>query len=287
MNRTRCCQVLLFIPLLAGADRSKLQWRGPDRPVYVITQNHYAEGFTPEGDTAKFGDLLAIEIYSPIARAAEQDASYNVGESLALFVGGQHKGEVKIEKVLPLQCDSSAAVVSAGPSVHLTKDTMALASNSDKILQHANAQRQTSGEEAEFVKRMAMDEFLKHGVQKDLANQIKLEQSIVTTIDKTGDKWLIAYAYVELRAARHEVFLIGKLKDSSTETELARYHKTTDLQDGKDSEGYRFKDQLDLDGDGTDEIVVEVTGYESEEFRILKRVNGGWTRVHVGGQGGC
>ena len=54
-----------------------------------------------------------------------------------------------------------------------------------------------------------------------------------------------------------------------------------------DSQDYRFVDQLDFDGDGTDEIVVEVTGYESEEFRILKRINGSWMRVHVGGAGGC
>lgn len=287
MNRIRCCLLLLFVPVLARADKDKVGWRGPDRPVYVITQNHYAEGFTPNGDTAKFGDLLAIEIYNPNARPAEQDAPYNVGERLALFVGGKRNGEVKIEKVLPLQCDSTAAVVSAGPSVHLAKDVMALATNAAKILDHANTQRPAKDEEVELVKHLAMKEFRKHGVPEESANYIKIEQSTITTVDQNESKLLIAYAYVELNGARHESFLIGKLQDSSAATELARYHKTTDLQDGKDYEGYRFVDQLDLDGDGTDEIVVEVTGYESEEFRILKRVNGSWIRVHVGGQGGC
>ncbi|HKW34363.1 MAG TPA: hypothetical protein VJN92_15230 [Candidatus Acidoferrum sp.] len=37
---------------------------------------------------------------------------------------------------------------------------------------------------------------------------------------------------------------------------------TKQIADGMDGQGYRFVDQLDLDGDGTDEIVVEVTGYE-------------------------
>lgn len=68
---------------------------------------------------------------------------------------------------------------------------------------------------------------------------------------------------------------------------MVRYRKTEDKEDGTGREGDRFVDQLDLDGDGTDEIVVEVTGYESEEFRIYKRQNGSWQQVHVGGQGGC
>ena len=92
---------------------------------------------------------------------------------------------------------------------------------------------------------------------------------------------------VEMKGKRHEVFLIGKSASSGATTELARYHLTTDLEDGKDSEDVRFADQLDLDGDGTDEIVLEVRGYESEEFQIYKRHKGTWQQVHVGGQGGC
>jgi hypothetical protein len=46
-------------------------------------------------------------------------------------------------------------------------------------------------------------------------------------------------------------------------------------------------DQLDLDGDGFDEIVIEVTGYENEKFAIYHRGDGSWTQVHLGGQGGC
>src|ERR1700757_4538943 len=85
--------LLLLTPLLANADKNKVVWQGADKPVYVVTQNHYAEGFTPNGDTAKFGDLIAIEIYNPKARSAEADAVYPVGERLALFVGGQRTGD--------------------------------------------------------------------------------------------------------------------------------------------------------------------------------------------------
>jgi hypothetical protein len=287
MNSIYFYLLFLLAALPAGADKDKVAWRGPDQPVYVVTQNHYAEGFGPEGDTARFSDLLAIEIYNPKTRPADQDATYEVGEHLALFLGGQRQGNVKIEKVLPLQCDSSAAVVSAESLVRFTKETMALATNARNIVPHKNTRREATEEEKNYAKELAMNEFRKHGVPGEATKLITIEQPMVTKIDQSENQLLIAFAYVEFKEARDEVFLIGRLDGSGATTELARYHRTADLEDGTDSQGYWFVDQLDLDGDGVDEIVVEVTGYESEEFRILKRVNGAWIRVHVGGQGGC
>jgi hypothetical protein len=287
MKRRYGLFLCLIVPLLANADKGKVAWQGADKPVYVVTQNHYAEGFTPEGDTAKFGDLIAIEIFNPKARPAEEGAVYKVGEHLALFVGGQRTGDVRINKVMPLQCDSSAALVSANPSVHLAKDAMALATNAANIRPHGNIQRQADAGEQKSAVNLAMNAFRKHGVPEELAKSIKVDQLIVTKVDDSGNMFVIGSLYVEAKGVRHEVFLIGKLDSSGATTELARYHKTTDLEDGTDSADVRFVDQLDLNGDGTDEIVLELRGYESEEFGIYTRRNGSWSQVHVGGQGGC
>jgi hypothetical protein len=188
---------------------------------------------------------------------------------------------------MPLQCDSSAALVSADPPLHLAKGAMALATNAEKIRSHANSQRQADAREQKYARQLAMNAFRKHGVPEELAKRIRIDQLVVTKVDESESKLVIGSLYVEAKGARHEVFLVGKLDSSGATTELARYHKTTDLEDGKDSEDIRFVDQLDLDGDGTDEIVVEVTGYENEEFGIYKRRTGIWSQVHVGGQGGC
>lgn len=274
-------------PLFSVADKTKFTWKGPDRSVYVVTKNHYAEGFTPEGDTAKFGDLIAIEIFNPRGPDAEENPVYEVGEHVSLFVGGQKQGDVRINRVVPLQCDSSAALVSTEPSFHLTKDTIALASNSDKIRSHANAQRQASELQSDFARKLAMDEFRKHALPKILAKNIEIDRLVVTRLDRTDSDFLVGLLSVATKGARHDVFLIAKIGESSAKSEFVRYHETTDLEDGMDSEDVRFVDQLDLDGDGLDEIVVELTGYESEEFAILHRSKGSWVLVHLGGQGGC
>lgn len=287
MIRRYCLFLLLIFPLFATADKTKPTWKGPDRSVYIVTQNHYAEGYTPEGDTAKFGDLIAIEIFNPLGSKAEENPVYKVGEHIALFVGGQRQGDVRIKKVMPLQCDSSAALVSTGPSFHLPKDTIALASNANQIRPHSNNQRQASEADHNYARQLAMNEFRKHALPETLAKNIKIDQLVVTKLDDTDSEFLVGSLSLATKSAVHDVFLIAKIAESVATVEFARYHKTTGLEDGKDSEDVRFVDQLDLDGDGVDEIVVEVTGYENEEFAIYHRSYGSWTQVHLGGQGGC
>ena len=74
MKRLYCVFLCLIVPVLVNADKGKVAWQGADKPFYVVTENHYAEGFTPEGDTARFGDLIATEIFNPKARPTEEDA---------------------------------------------------------------------------------------------------------------------------------------------------------------------------------------------------------------------
>jgi hypothetical protein len=68
--------------------------------------------------------------------------------------------------------------------------------------------------------------------------------------------------------------------------EFVRYHQTTDLQDGTDVEGLRFVDQLEIDGDRTDEIVIELASCGSEAFATYKCQNYRSLQVLVDG-GGC
>lgn len=228
-----------------------------------------------------------IEIFNPKAPPPDQSAGYKVGGRYALFMGGERRGDVKVKKVVPLQCDSSAAKVSTHPAVHLSTSTMALATNADGIRPHLNMQRNADETERAYARQLTIEEFRKHGVPDRLAKNLHIGNLVVTEVENHGPKVLIGSLSIKANGARHEIFLIGRVTSSTPATELARYHKTTDLEDGKDSQNVQFVDQLDLDNDGIDEVVTEVTGYESEGFEIYKRQNGLWRRVWVGGQGGC
>lgn len=285
MNRLGWILVLFLVPFLANGDKEKTAWRGPDQPVYVVTQNHYAQDFN--GTTPRFGDLIAIEIFNPAARSADDDTAYKPGQQLALFIGGRKEGEVKVERVKAMQCDSSAALVIPDANVHLKKGAMALASNAQSVRPHGTYQRQPGFGERKYAVQLAMNEFRKRGVPEAMASDIKIDQLIVTKIDDSNSQFLIGSLSLRTKSALHEVFLIGKIGTSSATVEFVQYDKSTDLTEGTDAEDYRFVDQLDLDGDGADEVVVELRGYEDEEFDIYKRHNGSWSEVHEGGEGGC
>lgn len=285
MKRCIYLLVLLLVPFLANADKEKTAWIGPDQPVYVVTQNNYGEDFG--GTTPRFGDLIAIEIFNPRAHAGDDESAYRPGERLPVFVAGGKAGDVTVKKVAQFQCDSSAALVSPDQGFHLRKNAIALASNARSIRPHANYQRHPDLRERKYAVQLAMNEFQKHGVPEGMAGAVKIDQLVVTKIDDGNSQFLIGSLSLRTKSALHEAFLIGKIGASSATVELVQYNKSTDLTEGTDGEDYIFVGQLDLDGGGVDEVVVELRGYEDEEFDIYKRHNGSWSEVHEGGEGGC
>jgi hypothetical protein len=254
--------------------------------VYVVTENHYVEGFTPVGHTPRIEDLIAIEIIRPKILPA-RNSNYKAGAQITLFVAGHRQGNVTVKKVMPFQCDSSALLVTTDWSFSLRNGAMALATNAATVRSHETHRRQPNEAELDRAKLLAMNEFLKHGVLGKFSKNLKVEHAIVLRVDEAEGEFFVGTLSLEAEGADHEIFLVAKMASSGDTMELARYHKTTDIEDGKDAQYARFVDQLDLDGDGTDEIVVEVMGYESEEFVVYKRTGGRWRKVHVGGRGGC
>jgi hypothetical protein len=286
VNRRYCFPLALLIPLSASADKGETPWKGPNKPVYVVTENHYVEGFTPVGHTPRIEDLIAIEIIRPKILPA-RNSNYKAGAQITLFVAGQRQGNVTVKKVMPFQCDLSALLVTTDWSFSLRNGAMALATNAATVRSHETHRRQPNEAELDRAKLLAMNEFLKHGVLGKFSKNLKVEHAIVLRVDEAEGEFFVGTLSLEAEGADHEIFLVAKMASSGDTMELARYHKTTDIEDGKDAQYARFVDQLDLDGDGTDEIVVEVMGYESEEFVVYKRTGGRWRKVHVGGRGGC
>jgi hypothetical protein len=46
-------------------------------------------------------------------------------------------------------------------------------------------------------------------------------------------------------------------------------------------------DHVDIDGDGMDEIIIQIWGYESLAFEVLKKIGKGWAVIFRGGGYGC
>jgi hypothetical protein len=56
--------LLLFAAGLTAQEQTPSWSKKPSQSVFVVAQNHYTEGLSPEGPTPRFGDLIMIEIFA-------------------------------------------------------------------------------------------------------------------------------------------------------------------------------------------------------------------------------
>jgi hypothetical protein len=75
--------------------------------------------------------------------------------------------------------------------------------------------------------------------------------------------------------AAYSIFFLGELAGDEYQTSYVWYRPASD--EGKGAP--RFFDHLDLDGDGTAEVLLDVFGADSRWFAGLARRNGAWTTV--------
>jgi hypothetical protein len=74
-------------------------------------------------------------------------------------------------------------------------------------------------------------------------------------------------------AGAYSIFLLGEMSGDTYQTSYTWYRPVA--TEGKGAP--RFYDHLDLDGDGSDEVILEVFGRDSRWFVSLARRNGAWT----------
>jgi hypothetical protein len=207
---------------------------------------------------------------------------FKVGNRFRLFRGGADVGAVRIQKVLPFQCDSSAAVASIEGNTTLSEKDFAIATTSP-VASHRNPQAPV-----EPLQKQLANEWVRAYLGKRKASGTsEIMRSLQTAIDESGSKCLVFEWAVNTKQVLRNLLVVGHIAKGQFVPELIRHHHTNDVEDGKDFEPESFVDQIDIDGDKIDELIFEQTGYESEQFLVYKWNGLTWKNVWVGGQGGC
>ena len=202
------------------------------------------------------------------------------------YFGGTQIGTITTIESAEFDCNSLAATVKTSLSRSVRYPNMGLVATSESFRQHQNQRRATTPAEIAQLSKLAAQWFGRIGLDQRLLRKIKIEDSVATVIDSRPV--LIGSISLLAPAARHHLFLIAEPSaEGIYKMVLPAYHMMQDLVDGTDSEYEQFVDQLDLDGDGVDEIVSMVSFYESREYHIYKRESDGWANVYKGGGGGC
>ena len=222
---------------------------------------------------------------------------YRHGRTYRVLTGGFEAGTATVDKPTSLGCVSLAATVKITPP--LPQYWPALAVGSLHVPPRKTDRLEVTAEEEKALSALARREFRKRGVPAALVAKTEGTDLISIDLNHDGQRDLIGsfeaadkeheYRDHQQVLDEHRLFLIA-MGDGAGGYRID-YVWYFDFKAGTNegsTETMRPIDTLDLDEDGTDEIIASTSYYESNDYQILKRGrNGKWTIVYRGGGSGC
>lgn len=242
-------------------------------PVAVITRGRYAApplGGDTTLETARFKRFLR-DFYRP-------------GRKFRVLFGGGEAGSAEVRKYLDPGCVGMEASVSLQTSARLGGQVAALATNSAALGRGKGTRRAPTEPERAAALELARRSFRRHKVSA--ARVEKMETNNLTAADLNGDgraELIGSFIITGEFGVEDALLLIAEPGIDDFAVTLDWFHHGQEA----DSHYRRLVDVLDLDGDGTAEVIVQGIYYESHDYFIYKKQRGAWRVVYQGGGGGC
>jgi len=258
--------------------------RNPDNnvaiePVVIINGGRFVKppGGVDQDASGKFTDTPAS------ARFAAK--YYRTGHQYHLLFGAGKVGTATVTRRTSLGCISLASAVqlqtSAQTSAKIGGAVDALATDSDSLGSAEGSRRAASAAEREAAVDLARRAYRQKGVLAALIQKMTVYNLTAADLNHDGNTELIGSFRIDENDGAYVLFLIMERNAGANfEVALQRYDKGNEL-------GEDLVDYLDLDGDGTDEVITRIAGYESYEYAIYKKKDNKWQAVYQGGGNGC
>jgi hypothetical protein len=212
---------------------------------------------------------------------------FRAGRQFRLLSGGGDAGTVTVKKAMEPGCVFLAAEVSVETQTRLGGRVQALATDSSTLGRGASSRRAPTDAERARAVELARAAYAKNGVSAAFIGKMEVANLTATDLDRDGREELIGSFVIEKKSETAgdawTLFLIIEPEGNALKTAWEWFHH------GFEGEyaDRRYVDQVDLDGDGVGEVVVEGTYYESNDYVIYKKQQGRWRPVYQGGGGGC
>lgn len=226
---------------------------------------------------------------------------YSGHHKYTLYIGGKAGGSIEVTRTaFDIQCVSLAAEAQASPAGAISGMNMGLASNVDfKNLDYTR--RVPTEKEKATILKFADGLYSDNKVPASVAARAKV--SNITAFAGKSGTMLIGSLYAEETVTLptydenghptpqtyqadnvHAVFVVAeKTGDGPYKATYTWFHTGSDSS----LETRDLVDLLDIDGDGTPEIVIESNGYEDVVYQVYKKQNGTWVEFFENSGGGC
>jgi hypothetical protein len=209
---------------------------------------------------------------------------YRHGLKYRALSGGADVGTATVDEEANLGCESMAASLSPPLPGYWGIAVGSLHVPPRKVVRH-----EATAEEKKALLALARDAFRQKGVPPALLEKMEKSEVFATDLNQDG-KWDLIGSFEakgkEFSSTRR-LFLIALADDAGGyRTEYVWYFRQNASENSTAT--MEFFDTIDLDEDGTDEVIATNEYYESHDYVILKRSpNGKWKIVYQGGAAGC
>ncbi|HEX8142624.1 MAG TPA: hypothetical protein VF553_08515 [Pyrinomonadaceae bacterium] len=220
---------------------------------------------------------------------------YRKGQEYRVLFGGGRAGKLTVKNsTKDSECGRTGADVSLQtPQIRFNSNVMALATNSDSLGRTTGSRRAPTNAERAAVMPLALAAFRQKGVAASLLPSLDTVNLTATDLNGDGKAELIGSFVVKKTRGgqeRYVLFLLAEPDGNSYKPALSNYEKFTqnDIMSGGDIDAIgqtglyteRLVDHLDLDADGTSEVVTLKLGFEGDGYTIYRRQQGRWQKLY-------
>jgi hypothetical protein len=209
---------------------------------------------------------------------------YKHGLQYPLLIHGSVQGNLTVEEPTSMSCVDQVATVKL--SAPLPEDHMRIAVTSLAGLgAHSDRDGVVADEDRSNFLNVAAA-YLKHrGVMP--APKIKIDYLYSVSLTSDAANELVGSITARQKSVIRHLFLLATKTDQGYIAGLTSYHVTKDVVDHTDDVSEEFVEHMDLDNDGSDEIITMMHYYESWNYNVYRKTNGAWKVIYNGGGGGC
>ena len=235
-------------------------------PIVIISGGKYTQ--PPAGD-----DAGVMKKFT--------DSYFRVGRQYRVIFGGGDAGSLMVQKYAEDMCGNLVAEVGAQTTARLGGEVQALAVSSDKIGSGGSSRRVPTEAERASALEVARAVYGQRRVGAALVRKMKTVNLTATDIERDGQFELIGTFQIDgANDVKHNLFIIFE------PTAAGKYKAAWNWYENG-YEDRKLVDVVDLDGDGTAEVIAEGFEIENNLYVIYKRQAGTWRPVYKGGGGGA
>ncbi len=256
-------------------------------PFVIIQEGKFKQPVAGDSDDKEITSFS--NTYYP--RGRKYRVLFGGGDAGSLVIKKSNKGE---------ECAKNSADVTLQSQARLNRNVMALATNSDSLGGGKNMRRSPTPAERSALMPLVQAAFRQKGVPASLLPSLTTVNLTALDLDSGGKADLIGSFVVKKQGAspaRYAMFLIAEPEGNSYKTTILQFERFTneDIMSGAEinwieTNGVyieRLVDGLDLDGDGTNEVVTTASGLEGDTYFIYKKQGASWKKVYEFGNYRC